>query len=64
MNSAKLEYEMKIRGISIDKMCDLTGIKRTAFYRKRTGKSEFTRSEIEAIMHVLDINDPTDIFFS
>ena len=64
MNSAKLEYEMKIRGISIDKMCYLTGIKRSAFYRKRTGKSEFTRSEIEAIMHVLDINDPTDIFFS
>lgn len=64
MNSAKLEYEMKVRGISIDKMCDLTGIKRTAFYRKRTGKSEFTRSEIEAIIRVLGIENPTEIFFS
>ena len=64
MNSAKLEYEMKIRGINIDKMCELTGIKLYAFYRKRAGKSEFTRGEIEKIIRVLGIDNPVEIFFS
>ena len=64
MDSARLEYEMKKRGISIDDMCRLLNMSRTAFYRKRTGDSEFTQREIQSIMDILNIDSPMGIFFT
>lgn len=34
MDRYKLEYEMKIKGITIEQMCKDIGISRSAFYRK------------------------------
>lgn len=63
MNKARLEYEMKIRGVSIADMCEMLGISRSAFYRKCNGISEFTQSEIQSIVDFLDLGSPMGIFF-
>lgn len=63
LNSAKLEYEMKIRNVSIDELCEGIGMSRSAFYRKRCGHSEFTQSEIQAIVNFLHLASPMGIFF-
>ena len=38
MNKLKLEYEMKMKGISAAEMCNALKISRSAFYRKCNGK--------------------------
>ena len=63
MNKALLEYEMKIRGVAIGDMCNVLGISRSAFYRKCTGVSEFTQSEIQMIIDYLHLDSPMAIFF-
>lgn len=63
MNKAKLEYEMAVHKISKSDMCSLLNISRSAFYRKCNGESEFTQSEIQKIINILDIDSPVGIFF-
>lgn len=64
MDRFKLEYEMKSRGITTEKMCKDLKISRSAFYRKCRGKSEFTQSEIQAIVDYLGLESPMGIFFA
>lgn len=63
MNTALLEYELKIRGMKKEQLCEKLGISRSAFYRKLNGKSEFTRSEIQNIVDSLGLESPVPIFF-
>lgn len=63
MNVALLEYEMKIRRVGKDELCEELGISRTAFYRKCNGKSEFKQSEILKIVHFLGVTNLEAIFF-
>lgn len=63
MNKEKLEEEMQSKNISKTEMCALLGISRSAFYRKCNGKSEFTLSEMQKILDVLNLNTPKGIFF-
>ncbi len=63
MNKALLEYEMKRKKVSIAEMCLKLGISRSAFYRKCTGISEFTQSEIQIIVDTLGLESPMGIFF-
>lgn len=64
MNKYKLEEEMKKQGISKEKMCSELGISRSAFYRKCKGKTQFTLEEIQAIVKLLKLDSPVDIFFA
>ena len=64
MDRLKLEYEMKSRGVNVDDLCEAVGISRSAYYRKMSGKSEFTRAEIEKIIDCLGLKSPMGIFFS
>lgn len=64
MDKALLEYEMKKRGVTIEKMCEVLGISRSAFYRKCNGTSEFTQSEIQTIVDYLKLESPMGIFFA
>ena len=64
MDKALLEYEMKKNNVTIVEMCDKLGISRSAFYRKCNGKSEFTQSEIQTIVDVLQLKSPMGIFFN
>lgn len=64
MDKFKLEYEMKIRGITNEKLCKDLNISRSAFYRKCNGKSEFTQGEIQKIIKYLGLESPMGIFFA
>lgn len=63
MNRAKLEYEMAVRGVSKQALCEAIGISKSAYYRKCNGTSEFTLGEIQQIVDVLGIESPMGIFF-
>ena len=63
MNKYKLEYEMKSRGISVEELCNAIGIRRSAYYRKCNGTSEFTQSEIQKIVEYVGLDSPMGIFF-
>ena len=64
MDKALLEYEMKKKGVTIEEMCKVIGISRSAFYRKCNGTSEFTQSEIQTIVDYLKLESPMGIFFA
>ena len=64
MDRYRLQYEMKVRGITVDKMCSDLKISKSAFYRKCNGKSQFTQSEIQEIVDYLELDSPMGIFFA
>lgn len=64
MDKFKLEYEMKSRGITIEKMCSDIHMSRSAFYRKCNGRTQFTQSEIQKIVDYLGLDSPMGIFFT
>ena len=60
----KLEYEIKSRGITIEKMCSDIHMSRSAFYRKCNGITQFTEGEIQSIVDYLELDSPMGIFFT
>ena len=64
MNKALLRYEMSKNGVSIAELCEKLDMSRSAFYRKCNGKSDFTQSEIQAIVNLLHLESPVAIFFA
>ncbi len=64
MDRYMLEYEMKSRGITINKLCKDLNMSRSAFYRKCRGISEFTQGEIQSIVNYLGLKSPMGIFFT
>ena len=64
VNKALLEYRMHEKGKNISDMCGMLNISRSAFYRKCTGKSEFTVTEIKKIVSYLNLESPMEIFFT
>lgn len=63
MNNQALLEKMEARGYTIQRMCEALGMSRSAFYRKRNGKSEFTLNEMNQILTILRVKDPREIFF-
>ena len=63
MDKNRLMYEMSKKNVSIGDMCVNLGISRSAFYRKCNGVSEFTQSEIQGIVDLLELKSPMGIFF-
>lgn len=64
MDKFLLEYEMKKKGYTVEKLCKGIGVSRSAFYKKCNGKSDFTQSEIQAIVDLLELESPMAIFFT
>lgn len=64
MDKFKLDYEMKKRGVSIQEMCEILNISRSAFHRKRNGITQFTQLEIQMIVDYLHLPSPMGIFFT
>lgn len=64
MDKNKLHYEMARAGIAIQEMCEKLGMSRSAFYRKCNGITEFTQSEIQKIVDILQLDSPMGIFFA
>lgn len=57
MNADKIRGRIAEKRMSISEFCDAAGFNRTTFDRKMSGRSEFTRSEIERISSVLNLTD-------
>ncbi|MBQ3202762.1 MAG: hypothetical protein IJB36_03875 [Clostridia bacterium] len=64
MDKYKLLYEIKKRGLTVEQVCDSIGMVRSTFYRKCKGISEFTQSEIQKIVWLLELDTPMGIFFA
>ena len=64
MDKALLQYEMSKKGINVAEICKKLNISRSSFYRKCNGKSEFTQSEIQYIIDLLNLESPMAIFFA
>ena len=64
MDKALLVYEMKKKQISTEELCRRLNISTTSFYRKCNGITEFTQSEIQKIIDVLNLESPVPIFFA
>lgn len=64
MNKTLLDNKMREKGKNISEMCAILGISRSAYYRKCKGISEFTHSEIQKIVDVLNLDSPVEIFFA
>lgn len=65
-NSDKLRGKMAEKRCTSEKMANFLGIDPATFHRKITGKSEFSRSEIQHIATILGLSmqDLEDIFFA
>lgn len=59
-----LYSRIKACGYNRSEFIEKIGMSRPAFYRKVNGQSEFSLSEIKAIMKVLKLRSPQEIFFS
>ena len=65
MNENKLKARIVLQGKTIDELCNGLKISRSAWFRKVSGSSEFTQSEISKLRTMLDLDDSQtiDIFF-
>lgn len=66
LNSNLLKGKIIENGLTLAQFSELSKIKRTALYRKLSGKVEFTRIEIEKTAEVLHLSpvQVKDIFFA
>lgn len=64
MNRNLLEYEIKSNNLTVKEFYKKLGISSSAYYRKVSGRSEFTQSEILKTMEILKLKSPTPIFFA
>ena len=64
MDKVRLEYETKRRGYTVKDLCRAANMSLSTYYKKVKGKSEFTQSEIQAIVDFLELESPVGIFFS
>ncbi len=64
MNKDLLIYEMKRKKLTTEELSKQMGISKSAFYRKLKGVSEFTQSEIQKIVDILELDSPIPIFFA
>ena len=64
MDKFRLEYETKRRGLTVRDLCAAARISQSTYYKKVKGQSEFTQSEIQAIVDLLGLDSPVGIFFS
>lgn len=59
----RLQAQMVLKGITGKEMAARMGINEGTLYRKMGNDGDFSRSEITKIMEILDIEDPSEIFF-
>lgn len=66
MNHLLLEYVMKLKNKSAAEMSEKMHIDRATFYRKKVGRSDFDRAEIQILKNELDLTPEQvdEIFFA
>ena len=63
-NQNKLKAQMALKNISARELAKRMEINESTLYRKIQNDGNFTRSEINLMISILDIKDPADIFFA
>ena len=63
INTNLLKGRIVSKGLSQRKMAKMLGIAEKTFYNKMK-KGVFTSNEIEAMMSILEIDNPVEIFFA
>lgn len=63
MNKLALEMAVREKGYKEKDFCEAVKIKKTAWYRKKNGVSDFTLSEITRIAGIIGMDRAKDIFF-
>lgn len=64
MNSILLDYKAKQAGLSVSDVANALGVDESTYYRKRSGKTEFTRNEIRLLKNLLKLSsEEMDAFF-
>lgn len=56
-NIPELKAECVRRGITLEELASKIGINNATLYRKMSGKSEFSRNELQIIRDTLYLND-------
>lgn len=66
MNYELLKYTLSLRKVYVRDICEKLKISRSAWNRKTSGKSEFTRLEIQLLISELNLSQEQvkEIFFS
>ena len=60
----KFQAQLILSGKTMEDIASILGINITTLYRKINNDGSFTRREISAMMPVLGIEDPCEIFFA
>lgn len=59
----RLQAQMVLKDINAEELSEQLGINPSTFYRKMNNDGDFSRSEIEKMIIILEINDPVFVFF-
>ena len=63
-NIAEFKAQMARKNLSGRDVAKALGINEATFYRKLRDDGRFTRGEIDTLIQVMDIANPSDIFFA
>lgn len=56
--------QLVLAGITVKQLAEFLGINESTMYRKINADGDFSRSEINKMIDILNIEHPEDIFFS
>lgn len=60
----KFRAQAVLKGFTMKQIAGELGIDVATLYRKMNGESDFYRSEIQKLIVLLDIQNPSEIFFA
>lgn len=63
-NKRKFKAQIALKGQTIRSVAKHLGIDDATLYRKMNGESDFFRAEIQALCDLLEIENPSEIFFA
>ena len=63
-NRRKLQAQMVLKGYNVSQVAEMLGINTATMYRKLGNDGDFSRTEINQLIDILDIEDIRGIFFA
>ena len=63
-NKKLFKAQIILAGITVKQLAEAIGINESTMYRKINADGDFSRSEMNKMIDVLNIEHPEDIFFS
>lgn len=60
----RLKAQLVLKGMTAKELAERLGMDESTFYRKMNADGAFSRQQINAMIEILDIENPMDIFFA